>query len=103
MWFEIELPQETVLAGLELDSLNSRDDYPRGYKVELSGDGLVWKQIAAGKGDGPVTNILFPAEKAKFVKITQTGAVDGLFWSIHELQLFAPGEAVKVAQAGVGK
>jgi mono/diheme cytochrome c family protein len=103
MWFQIELPQEAALAGVELDSTKSRDDYPRGYKIELSGDGQIWKQIAAGKGEGPVTNVSFPAERAKFVKITQTGAVDGLFWSIHELEIFAPGEAVKVAQIGVAK
>lgn len=103
MWFQIELPQETALAGLELDSVASRDDYPRGYKVELSSDGSAWKQVAEGKGNGPVTDIAFPAAKAKFVKITQTGAVNGLFWSIHELQIFAPTEGVKVAGAGVVK
>jgi hypothetical protein len=31
--------------------------------------------------------------KAKFIRITQTGAVNGLFWSIHELHLFQPGAA----------
>jgi len=89
MWFQIELPQETSLVGVQLDSVKSANDYPRGYKLELSTDGQAWKQVAAGKGIPGVTDIQFPAAKAKFVRITQTGAVGGLFWSIHEVQVFA--------------
>lgn len=92
MWFQVELPQETTLAGLQLDSARSPSDYPRGYKVELSSDGQNWGQpVASGKGDGPVTEITFKPTKAKFVRITQTGAVDGLFWSIHEMEIYQPG------------
>jgi mono/diheme cytochrome c family protein/glucose/arabinose dehydrogenase len=88
-WLQIELPQETLLVGVQLDSAKSANDYPRGYKVELSADGQAWKQAAAGKGAGAVTDIQFPVTKAKFIRITQTGSVGGLFWSIHELQVFA--------------
>ncbi len=99
MWFQIELPQEVAIAGLELDSVHSAADYPRGYKVEVSTSGSLWQKVAEGKGDGPVTDISFPPAKAKIIKITQTGAVNGLYWSIHELQIFAPGSAMKVATA----
>ncbi len=90
MWFEVELPAETNIVGLELDSAKSPNDYPRGYTVELSADGQTWaKPVATGKGNGPETVIQFPAAKAKFIRITQTGSVGGLYWSIHELQIFA--------------
>ena len=93
MWYQIELPEETTVAELELDAGNSTGDYPRGYKVELSDDGKNWgAPVATGKGDSPVTDIRFAPSKAKFIRITQTGAVDGLFWSIHELQIFRPGD-----------
>jgi mono/diheme cytochrome c family protein/glucose/arabinose dehydrogenase len=89
MWFQVELPAETDIVGLELDSAKSPNDYPRGYTVELSADGQTWaKPIATGKGNGPETVIQFPAAKAKFIRITQTGSVSGLYWSIHELQIF---------------
>jgi mono/diheme cytochrome c family protein len=95
-WFQIELPQETLLAGLELNAASSTEDYPRGYKVQLSDDGQSWgPPVASGKGDRPLTDIHFPPAKAKFVRITQTGSVDGLFWSIHELRLFQPGAPAK--------
>lgn len=89
-WFQIELPGETEIGCVRLDQGASGNDYPRGYKVEASTDGQSWKAVAQGKGVAGMTEIMIPATKAKFVKITQTGAVQGLFWSISELDLFAP-------------
>ena len=87
-WFEIELPAETEVAGLRLDAAKSGNDYPRGYKVELSADGKTWsKPVAEGKGSGAITDIPFAPAKARFIRITQTGAVQGKFWSIHELSV----------------
>ena len=89
MWFQIELPQETSVAGVELNSVKSPRDYPRGYKAEVSNDGQKWVEVAHGNGKEPITEIEFPAAKAKFIRVTQTGSVNGLFWSIHELQVLA--------------
>ena len=89
-WFQIELPSVTRVGGLRLDTLASPGDYPRGYKVETSLDGTTWsKPLAEGKGSGAITDIPFAATPAKYVRITQTGAVNGLFWSIHELRVLA--------------
>jgi len=72
MWFQIELPQEAEIVGLELDAQKSPNDYPRGYEVAVSLDGAQWsKPLAKGAGSGPVTGIEFPATRAKFIKITQ--------------------------------
>jgi mono/diheme cytochrome c family protein len=104
MWFQIELPKETEIAGLELDAADSDRDYPRGYKVELSGDGQHWGQpVATGHGTSPQTEIVFPTARAKFIRITQTGSVPGLFWSIHELQILKPGQPVKLGTATAKK
>ncbi len=91
-WFQIELPAETEVAGVRLDAAKSGNDFPRGYKIELSADGAKWsKPVAEGKGAGPITDIPFEPAKAKFIRITQTGAVQGKFWSIHELQVLKSG------------
>jgi mono/diheme cytochrome c family protein len=90
MWLQIELPQPTRIGGLELESIKSPGDYPRGYTVELSNDGVQWgKPIATGKGNLPDTVITFPPTEAKFIRITQTGEQKGKYWSVHELQIFA--------------
>jgi hypothetical protein len=53
-------------------------------------DGQQWgAPIAEGKGTTANTLIQFQSTKAKFIRITQTGSVAGLYWSIHELQIFA--------------
>ena len=99
MWFQIELPQETLIGGLALDSAKSPSDYPRGYEVALSTDGTTWgKPVATGKGGSAITDIAFAPAKAKFIKITQTGSVNGLFWSIHDIQVFAAADAAKAAR-----
>jgi mono/diheme cytochrome c family protein len=96
-WFQIELPAEAEIIGLQLDSTKSANDYPRGYTVELSTDGQKWTKVASGNGAGAVTDIVFPAAKAKLIRITQTGEVKGNFWSIHELNVFAAKAGAKVA------
>jgi hypothetical protein len=92
MWFQIELPAVTDVAGVVLDCTKSANDYPRGYKVELSNDGVAWdKPILQGQGNNSVTELLFPKPaKIKFIRITQTGEAKGTFWSIHELQVLKP-------------
>lgn len=91
MWFQIELPEPTIITALQLDTTKSGNDYPRGYKVEFSGDGTTWsKPVATGAGAGPLTSVEFAPAKTKFIRITQTGSVKGNFWSIHELQIIAP-------------
>jgi glucose/arabinose dehydrogenase/mono/diheme cytochrome c family protein len=98
MWFQIELPQETTITGLRLDTTGSNRDYPRGYKVELSDDGKTWGQpVAKGVGIHAITDILFAPAEGKFIRITQTGSVGGLYWSIHELAIYAPGVVSKTS------
>ncbi len=90
MWIRIELPAPTAISGISLENAKSPNDYPRGYTVELSMDGKTWGlPVATGKGTGGQTDITFPPATAKFIRITQTGSVNGLFWSIHEMQIFA--------------
>jgi hypothetical protein len=90
MWFQIELPEATEVAGLQLDATGSANDYPRGYEVTLSNDGKTWSApVAKGQGNCAITNIEFAPAKAKFIKIKQTGSAPGLYWSIHELQVLA--------------
>lgn len=88
MWVQVELPKVSELTQITLDAGNSTRDYPRGYEVVSSLDGKTWsKPIAKGSGKDPVTRIKFPTTKARFIKITQTGRVNGLFWSIHEMSI----------------
>ena len=89
MWVQVELPVVSGVNRILLDSRGSARDYPRGYQIQSSVDGKKWsKPLAKGAGQHPVTDIIFPTTKAKYLKIIQTGAVGSLYWSIHEMQIF---------------
>lgn len=104
MWFQIELPAAATVCGLVLDAGTSTGDYPRGYRVELSNDGQHWGQpVATGKGVSAVTEIQFPPQAAKFIRITQTGKVAGLYWSIHELRIDTPGAKPQLTKLAAGQ
>jgi len=87
-WFVVELPVEADIAGLALDSQGNNQDYARQFKIELSANGSQWSApVMEGKG-GALSEIIFKApQKARFVRITQTGSA-GNSWGINELALF---------------
>jgi mono/diheme cytochrome c family protein/glucose/arabinose dehydrogenase len=94
MWVEVELPQEATIGGVWIDAGKSVKDFPRGYKIEVSDDGQKWgKPVAKGRGNAGSMEISFPAVKAKFMRITQTGSLgrnEKNSWSIHELLILVP-------------
>ncbi len=87
-WFQIDLKSERVIQEITLDAAGSSGDYPRGYEVYLSFNDKEWGQpVAQGKGDKPLVVIPIPSKSARFIRIVQTGKVDGLYWSIHDLNV----------------
>jgi putative membrane-bound dehydrogenase-like protein len=102
-WFQVELPAETEIAGLVLDTTKSANDYPRKYTVDLSKDGEKWeKAVLKGEGSSAITELTFSKPvKTKFIRINQNGEAKGNYWSIHELQVLKPAAAgpTKVAEA----
>jgi hypothetical protein len=48
--------------------------------------------VSPQKGSSPVTDILLPATKTRFVRINQIGLADGKHWSIHQLDVYAKAE-----------
>ena len=119
MWFQVELPDPVTLTEIQFESpapggraaaqagraaapgrgapahRRRRSRFPRGYQVQVSMDGTTWSApVAEGEGSGPTTVIPFAPVRAKFVRITQTAAVEtGAPWSIQRLRLYeAPGQ-----------
>ena len=73
---------------LSLDAGSSSSDYPRGYQVNVSNDGLNWgSPVATGVG-AVVTTITFPAQTARYIRITQTGS-NSTWWSIYEFYVYS--------------
>jgi mono/diheme cytochrome c family protein/glucose/arabinose dehydrogenase len=90
-WYQIALPSEAEISGVELDQWNFATDFPRGYKVQVSSDGKTWSSpVAEGQRSGAVTEIGFAPVKTRFIRITQTGFARPFPWSIAEVQLLQP-------------
>ena len=89
MWFQIDFGAPWAIDALILDARASAGDYPRGFEVRASEDGETWSEpLVSGEGRSAVVEIAIgSARAARHLRIVQTGATDGLWWSIHELEV----------------
>ena len=124
MWVQIELPQAATIAGVQFESPAALVDttpavpgaptrtgigargggpapqpaFPRGYEIALSTDGTTWSNaVAQGQGKGVVNEISFPAARAKFIRIRQTGTAADAPWTLRRLRVLE-----MPAQSGAG-
>jgi mono/diheme cytochrome c family protein/glucose/arabinose dehydrogenase len=99
MWIQVELPRSATLTEIQFDSpplAGGRGGpppagtFPRGYRVEVSQDGVTWgSPIAEGQGTSRLTMLTFAPVAARFVRITQTASAENApVWLIERLRLF---------------
>lgn len=104
MWFQIELPAAENLTELHFNAPPIRkgwgpdapapiQTFPRGYRLELSGDGTQWKEVASGNPETQEVQISFPPTRARFIRITQTAtpeiSPDEIPWSMRQMKVYA--------------
>lgn len=74
-------------------------DYPHGWRLEVSDDGIQWSPIAREPAAAPpITDfidprshpfeITFPEVQSRYLRIVQTGVDEQHVWSIYELELY---------------
>jgi endo-1,3(4)-beta-glucanase len=91
-WFRLDLGQAQTIGQVVFFD---ETDYPAEYTLALSSDDLTYTQVATGPG-AETTAICFPAQSARYVKITQTG-VSSSWFSIYEIDVFPPGSTTSDA------
>ena len=102
-WFQVDMGSVNVFNKIVLNYINSANDYPRGYQVTVSYDGINWSgPIASGVGVSSSTTISFATQAARYIRITQTGSVGGTFWSIDEFNVFGTVPSTTVPQLALG-
>ncbi|HTJ79865.1 MAG TPA: discoidin domain-containing protein [Rariglobus sp.] len=89
-WFQADMGSVNTITKLVLDQGASSGDWPRGYQVNVSEDGVNWGYpVATGVGTVNVTTITLAApQTVRYIRITQTGSTTGTYWSIHEFQVY---------------
>jgi uncharacterized protein len=91
MYFQVDFgrPETFDRVVLSLDE-SQPFDFARGYEVYASNDpAALGEPIASGVGN-TITDIELPATTAQYVRIAQTGSDVFRYWSIYELDVFAP-------------
>lgn len=87
--FTVNLGKNTEVSKILLDAgPTSAGDYPRGYEVYGSQDGVNWTKYADGYGTGRITYAEFWwASWMQYIKIVQTGS-SGNWWSIADVSIY---------------
>jgi hypothetical protein len=87
-WFELDMKQLQQFNKIELDNTWALWDSPKNYSVEVSTNGINWgKPIANGSGSLGITEITFPPQVARYIRVTQNGTDSLYHWSIYELNV----------------
>lgn len=88
-YFQVDFNEQHTINRVVLDTSGSSNDYPRGYELQVSTNGLNFTTIAAGVPSASgITTINFSDRTAGMIRITQTGSDNRFWWSIHELNVF---------------
>ena len=88
-YLQIGFSRPQQVRTLVLDTGASTGDYPRGYTVSVSDDGVNWTgPVAAGAGRGQITSITLPPVTPRFVRVTLT-ASSGSWWSVADVRAYA--------------
>jgi hypothetical protein len=105
-WFMVDMGRVATVGKIRFDLDDHNDDYPRGYKIEISTDGKLWKQILEMRDmggnlfwegshpwmlvKGDFFTAAFPPIEIRYVKMTLTASDPRFDWTIAELQMFGP-------------
>jgi len=88
-WFQVDLGTPTLFNRIYIDAAGSVGDYPRGYQILVSNDGIFWKDAASGAGSMQNTIVRFTPQVAKYIRVAQTGSSSTNWWSIAEFNIFS--------------
>jgi len=94
--FTLDLGRPELIRGVSLKFGEKLEDYPRGYRAEVSADGIFWEIVSQQeKTILPILNFLkprdfsmditFPPQKVRYIRLTNLGEDDFYFWSIYEI------------------
>lgn len=99
-FYEVDLGSQRHIRGIRLKMGKSPHDYPRGYLVEVSRDGVQWFEVAREEMTVlPITAFLKPNDialdihfssevESRYLRITNIGEDDEFVWSVYEIEIY---------------
>lgn len=91
-YFEVDLGSTQNINRIVADSSGSPGDYPRGYVIEtkLNGGNYTAVVTTPFNSDTNGIDVTFTPTMARFVRVRLTDSSSFNWWSIHELNVYAP-------------
>jgi glucosylceramidase len=86
-YLQVDLGRLQRVRELVLDTGASLGDYPRGYAVTVSRDGVHWSAAGSGSGSGQFTRLALDGV-VRFVRVTLT-ASSGNWWSVADIRAYS--------------
>ncbi len=94
----LDLGTAVTVSGVRLHLGKSQNDYPRGWSVQVSFDGLSWRELASGAlprlpltahltPTNPILELPVPPTPARFLRLTCTASHPVYYWSVHEVEI----------------
>jgi glucosylceramidase len=91
-YLQIDLGRPQPVREIVYDTGASTGDYPRGYAVTVSSDGVSWSPaVATGTGTGQLTVVPLSGAPTRFVRLTLTEASDS-WWSVADVRAYVANE-----------
>ena len=88
-FFQVDMLAAKTFTQITLDAAGSAQDYPRGYQVFVSNDGVNFgTAIATGAPTTPLVTITFAAQTARYIKVVQTATLASNWWSLYEFNVY---------------
>jgi hypothetical protein len=87
-WFRVDLPSDTVVSEIRLESRIGPMDHPRLLLVWVSMDGRSFERVAASPGEGTTSQVrIDPPLQCRSLLLEQKGTDPVYWWAIDELIL----------------
>ncbi|WP_258881696.1 discoidin domain-containing protein [Paenibacillus sp. sptzw28] len=85
--FTVDMGQTQTFNKIVIDSGSGSNDYARSSDVFVSTDGTNWTKVTSVTGTGPLQQITFPMQTARYIKVVCTGS-EGYWWSVAEFNVY---------------
>jgi glucosylceramidase len=89
-YLQVDFGKAEPVRQVVLDTGVSTGDFPRGYAVTVSTDGVHWSTaVASGQGSGQLTTVDLSRGLVRYVRVTLTTAAPGSWWSVADVRAYA--------------
>jgi glucosylceramidase len=89
-YLQVDFGREIAARQVVFDTGVSTGDYPRGYTITTSADGVNWTTVASGQGTGQFTTAGLNGAPVRYVRMTLT-ASSGSWWSVADVRAYTGG------------